>query len=679
MWNAYEEEYSIEKNVVGAVFPVTIKKAPRPTQYRTIANYNKSNRKFPYYDDSFIQEMESKWGTEEYIEFVKGEYERIKNGFFFYNGNRLEWITGAHYFFLQYWKLEATDKKTGRKTISRPDFRDANRDVFYAIDYVMKSKNALGLVWFGARRHSKTAIMLANGYLDTVTYVGQQMSIQSKADTDARKMFLKLITSWKKLPRWMKPRDTGATDVKKVLEFSNPKKRQDIDHREYEEVLNSYIEWVGAGEATLDGVFRSIIICDEIGKTDKQIDVYDRHQINRYCVMDGAEIVGKVFAITTVEDMSKYGSDKAIKLWDDSDYSERDNDSGRTKSGLLQLFLPASYGYAGSVNGESFMDEHGYSLQEKAREAIKKEVKRYHGADRQNISRKLPLTINDATQNSSIHKNAYDSRRLFSQKLYNDRLKYRETLYTTGELIWNGGFANGVIFHPQAGGRFLISIHPSDQDKNAYTIINGQKQPTRNFFRIGIDPFDHEGVEKGSKGAAVVWMRDYWRETTKPFSPVAIYNFRQRDPYEFYEDMAKLAMYFSAMVLVENNKPGVINWFKANGLQGYTMFSPLENDPQKRSRIIRSNSRGLNMTSAKNRSALMSLTQSYINDHVGMKKDGSMGFVPFNHLLADWANFDTKNWTPHDLAVAAGVGLIAWQEPEVRSSISNFTEEDWGF
>jgi hypothetical protein len=679
MWGEYKEEYSIEDNVKGSIFPHTIKRPPKPSSYRGIANYFKSERFFPYYTDEFIKEMESKFGTDEYIKFVKEEYKRILNGFFFYNGNKLEYITGAHYFFLQYWKLEATDEKTGRKTIARPRFRDSNRDVFYAVDHVMKDSNALGLIWFGARRSSKTAIMLSSGYIDTATHVGQQMSIQSKADADARKMFAKLITSWKKLPIWLKPRDTGATDVKKILEFSNPKSKQEVEAREYKEVLNSFIDWVGAGEATLDGVFRSIIICDEIGKTDKQIDIYDRHQINRYCVMDNAQIVGKIFAITTVEDMNKYGSAGAVKLWNDSDYSKRDNETGRTKSGLLQLFLPASYGYSGSINGESFMDEHGYSLQDKAEKRIRNERKQYTGSDKQNIARKFPLVIEDATQNTNLHKNAYNTQNLYKQRIFNSVQKKHKTLYTTGELVWENGLGSKVVFHPQSGGKFRLAIHPAEQDKNAYTKQNGHLQPTRTFFRIGVDPFDHEGVERGSKGAAVVWMKDYWKESTKPFSPVAMYNHRQNDPYEFYEDMAKLAMYYSAMVLVENNKPGVINWFKANGMQGYIMFDPLENDPQARSRLIRNNKRGINMTSIKNRSALMSFTQSYISDRVGLLDDGSMGYVPFDAILADWANFDTRNWTPHDIAVAAGIGILAWQEPIIDSGLSKFDASDWGF
>jgi len=54
-------------------------------------------------------------------DFVVSELERINHGFFFFNRGELTYITGVHYFYLQYYTLEDGNA---------PDYRDADRKWF---------------------------------------------------------------------------------------------------------------------------------------------------------------------------------------------------------------------------------------------------------------------------------------------------------------------------------------------------------------------------------------------------------------------------------------------------------------------------------------------------------------------------------------------------------------------
>ena len=49
----------------------------------------------------------------------------------------------------------------------------------------------------------------------------------------------------------------------------------------------------------------------------------------------------------------------------------------------------------------------------------------------------------------------------------------------------------------------------------------------------------------------------------------------------------------------------------------------------------------------------------YIQDHVGMKQDGTFGDCYFNELLNDWASFDINNRTKHDASISSGLAVMA--------------------
>ena len=49
----------------------------------------------------------------------------------------------------------------------------------------------------------------------------------------------------------------------------------------------------------------------------------------------------------------------------------------------------------------------------------------------------------------------------------------------------------------------------------------------------------------------------------------------------------------------------------------------------------------------------------YIQDHVGMKQDGTFGNVYFNKLLNDWAKFDINKRTKFDATISSGLAIMA--------------------
>ena len=49
----------------------------------------------------------------------------------------------------------------------------------------------------------------------------------------------------------------------------------------------------------------------------------------------------------------------------------------------------------------------------------------------------------------------------------------------------------------------------------------------------------------------------------------------------------------------------------------------------------------------------------YIQDHVGIKQDGTLGDLYFNTLLNDWARFDINKRTKFDATISSGLAIMA--------------------
>jgi hypothetical protein len=51
--------------------------------------------------------------------------------------------------------------------------------------------------------------------------------------------------------------------------------------------------------------------------------------------------------------------------------------------------------------------------------------------------------------------------------------------------------------------------------------------------------------------------------------------------------------------------------------------------------------------------------EMYIQDHVGMKQDGTFGDLYFNALLNDWSKFDINKRTKYDASISSGLAIMA--------------------
>lgn len=679
-WQHFELHYDVRDDVPDAVADRLEFTRPEPPENpRYIDGYNlpRDKQKFIYYTKKEKQAWEERMDDshiyhDKFLEFHEQEWLRRRDGYWFFNGGRLEYITGSHYMFLQYWMIPV--EQNGRNITSNANFRDVHRTLFYALDVAKKDKRCYGLLYYSMRRSGKTEIGVADGFFDTTAHREQKMSIQSKTEKDGKGVFRKLVSGWKNVPSFFKPRDNKDSDPQNIMMFKETKSNSEVSDREYSDsFLNGFIRFDSSKESALDGEFFSYIINDEVGKAPKGLDINERWNINKECLALGTRIVGFGYVTSTIEDFEKFAAKEAETLWKRSDpINKVDPILDRTDSGLYRLFLPSYYGYIGEDgSNESFMDEWGYSDIRRSHQYIDSMYKFKKGKDLLSFRRKYPITIDDSFALTDSGNN-FSKERLFAQKAYNKLLT--KAVVRRGNFEWDKGIKNTtVVFYPDAEGRWEVSWMPPDNDRNKYETRMGTKWPTRDFGRMGVDPFDASYTrDEGSKGAAVTIVNN---NTIGKGAVVCTYLHRQNYAEDFFDDMVKQAVFYSTPVLIENNKTGLVEYFRMQKWNGFALKDPLEKDPKRRALP----KRGIPTTSADKIQQMLDSTQAFIYDHIGKNEvTGEHGWCPHDALLDECIRFEPDNRTKYDLTMALLMATTAFRNQEQKLKVKRHAKiSDW--
>jgi len=622
---------------------------PDPPDVGDVFNFGleKDDRKFPLHDRDIIDTL----SESELIEFVAEEQRRLDEGIHFYNGDQLEYVTGKHYFMLQWWIIPSVNDGT----YTTPDFIDAQRDAFYHWDCTENDKDSLGSVWGTCRRFGKTSLATSICYTIAMMLEGAKCSIQSKTNKDAIEIFLKIQESWQRLPDFFKPIDTGETKRSNAIYFTAPQKKSSKgETKEYQYVLDSWIKPFPANNMAQDGLGFRFGYYDEEGKVEKGVaEVDERWEVNSKCFMSRDKVVGKSLHTTTVEDMERFGGARFKKIWDNSNVKTLDPLLGRTISGLRKLFIPADYGYK--------VDEWGYSDREYARRFHEAEMARLSGSELISYRRKYPLRESDMWLMESTA-SPWALAKIQQQSQYNeDEGIYAEN--RRGNFYWKNGEENEVGFQEdKENGRWTVAWMPPTEDRNQYRISEYGREPTREHVRIGIDPTNLKApvVGSGSDNAAYAVL-DIGYMGNKTPKAVCEYLYRQDHPTDFAEDMIMMAVFYSARVFVENNAGSVlIRHFENKRCEEYLMYNELEKDQKKKFK-----ERGFyNATNGGIRENLVNVTRAHIVDDIGyieVDQTGSpsYGSMPFPNLIEDLQDFEVDNWTPYDATVAYMIAILA--------------------
>jgi len=608
---------------------------------------------------------------EQWYDYIDEEFKRRSNGYWFFNNGKPTYITGTHYMYLQWSKID----------IGAPDYREANRLFFIFWEACKADSRCYGMCYLKNRRSGFSFMSSAELVNQATISSDARFGILSKSGADAKKMFTdKVVPISVNYPFFFKPIQDGMDRPKTELAYRVPAskltRRKLDDNVKLAELkgLDTTIDWKNTGDNSYDGEKLKILAHDESGKWERPDNILNNWRVTKTTLRLGRRIVGKCMMGSTSNALDK-GGNNFKKLYTNSDVRKR-NKNGQTSSGLYSLFIPMEWNY------EGFMDTFGSPVfttpknKTVGRDGVEITVgviehwdNEVDGlkSDQDSLNeyyRQFPRTeahaFRDETKNS-----LFNLTRIYQQIDYNEELN-NLTAVTKGSFMWENGIKDTkVVFVPNKDGRFLISWVPNKNLQNQVIIRNGIKYPANEHVgAFGLDSYDISGTVdgKGSNGS-LHGLTKFSMEDAPPNHFFLEYIARPQTAEIFFEEILMSLVFYSMPILAENNKPRFLYYLKRRGYRGFSM-----NRPDKIWNKLSTTEKeigGIPNSSEDIKQSHAAAIESYIEVHVGELENG-YGDMYLQKTLEDWAQFDINNRTKHDASISSGLAIMACNKNKYR-------------
>ena len=631
---------------------------------------------------------------EQWYDYIDEEFKRRDEGFWFMNNSKPTYITGSHYMYLQWSKID----------VGAPDFREANRLFFIFWEACKADNRCYGMCYLKNRRSGFSFMSSAETVNLATISSDARYGILSKSGADAKKMFTdKVVPISVNYPFFFKPIQDGMDRPKSELAYRVPASkftRKKITANEKQEELvglDTTIDWKNTGDNSYDGEKLNLLVHDESGKWERPDNILNNWRVTKTCLRLGARIVGKCMMGSTSNSLDK-GGNNFKKLYNDSDVRSR-NKNGQTKSGLYSLFMPMEWNFEGFIDeygqptfnnpSDDVYGPHGELIDVGVIDHWQNEVEGLkNDQDALNeFYRQFPRTeehaFRDETKNS-----IFNLVKIYEQIDYNEGVT-SSAVINTGNFQWaNGVKDTHVIFHPNPQGRFKISWTPQPHLQNKLIIKNGIKYPgNEHMGAFGCDSYDISGTVDG-RGAngSLHGLTKFSMEDAPANAFFLEYIARPQTAEMFFEDVLMALVFYGMPLLAENNKPRLLYYLRRRGYRGFSM-----NRPDKTWNKLSTAEKevgGIPNSSEDIKQAHAAAIEMYINDHVGHIENGRYGSMYFNDTLNDWAKFDINRRTKFDASISSGLAIMGCnrhlyapnakiEKPKVNINIARYKNDGY--
>ena len=601
---------------------------------------------------------------EEWYEFIDQEFKRREQGFWFINKDKPTYITGTHFIYLQYSKID----------VGKPDFRESNRLFFIFWEACKADSRCYGMSYLKNRRSGFSFMASAETVNMATISSDARFGILSKSGADAKKMFTdKVVPISVNYPFFFKPIQDGMDRPKTEIAYRVPASkltRRSITETVRPESLNGLdttVDWKNTGDNAYDGEKLKLLVHDESGKWERPNNILNNWRVTKTCLRLGSRIIGKCMMGSTSNALDKGGANFK-KLYNSSDVTKR-NSNGQTSSGLYSLFIPMEWNY------EGYIDSYGFPVFENPKEKVvdtfgdeikigvlqywKNEVEGLRD-DQDGLNefyRQFPRTTEHAFRDEA-KESLFNLTKIYEQIDHNADLNNIASV-TIGSFQWENGVKDSkVIFMPNRDGNFRISWVPPYNLQNRVIVKNGTKYPGNDHCgAFGCDSYDISGTVdgRGSNGS-LHGLTKFSMEDVPPNQFFLEYIARPQTAEIFFEDVLMACVFYGMPLLCENNKPRLLYHFKRRGYRGFSMNRP--DKVWNKLSVTEKDIGGIPNSSEDIKQAHASAIETYINTSVGSTENG-FGDMYFQRTLEDWARFNINNRTKHDASISSGLALMA--------------------
>ena len=608
----------------------------------------------------YPEEFQEKW-----YDYIEKEFEKREHGLWFVNKGKPTYITGSHYMYLQWSKID----------VGQPDFRESNRLLYLFWEACKADVRCFGMCYLKNRRSGFS--FMASGETANLATISadSRFGVLSKTGPDAKKMFTdKIVPISVNYPFFFKPIQDGMDRPKTELAYRVPASkltRRKISSNEEEEDfegLDTTIDWKNTGDNAYDGEKLKLLVHDESGKWERPNNILNNWRVTKTCLRLGSRVIGKCMMGSTSNALDKGGSNFK-KLYYDSDVTRR-NSNGQTASGLYSLFIPMEWNYEGYIDsyGMPVFDTPEKPIKDLNGDLIEKGVIEYWENEVNGLKddqdglnefyRQFPRTEQHAFRDEA-KQSLFNLTKIYQQIDHNEGMK-TSSLVTTGNFQWENGIKDSkVMFSPNRNGRFKVSWIPPLHLQNRIVVKNGVKYPgNEHLGAFGCDPYDISGTvdNKGSKGS-LHGLTKFSMEDAPSNMFIVEYIARPQTAEIFFEDVLMSLVFYGMPVLAENNKPRLLYYLKNRGYRGFSMNRP--DKSYTKLSVTEREIGGIPNSSEDIKQAHAAAIETYIEELVGVLGDDEMGDMYFQRTLEDWARFNINNRTAHDASISSGLALMA--------------------
>jgi len=638
--------------------------------------------------------------------YRRREWHRRIYGVWFYNDGVPTYLTGSHYFYLNWSKFDHKEND------GYPFYYEFSRDNFYIRSWCEQNPKSLGYIFIASRGSGKTSEEISTIINRATMYHNHRAALQSNDfELGAKGVLIqaKTVPLFNALPKFFKPEYAHGTNAQLELVFRRRSIRGEksvtLEFGPDQELMSTIFA-VPPGEKVLDKETLGDLLEDEVGKVDpkKVADVYVRHETNLKTVFRNHRKIGLIRKTTTVEEMD-CGGDECYKIWKDSDSKIIDG-NGYTTSKIHRHLISAldtdttldDYIDSAKKNWGAPCDKFGRIDKQISglkikndREAVKHDLKKLSSRMRKSPINETEAFIKD--QSKSIF-----NIQILSNRLNQIRNEMTNPPYTKGNLYWLKEKFGPVGFAPDDhAGRFNWAWFPDEftgsKNPDNWKILNnvgreyGYNKRGKavhfhvpknvNQIKIATDPIQFSRtVDPRASKSSIHGFRmydsnvDYGKEKKNWTSHNFIFEYvnRPEDPEIYCEDLAMACFFLGAKVLPERNIKTINTYFEQNNLDRFLAYP---ND------FV--DGIGLDVQGDSTDAGFSSTTEvineytskliTFINEH-GHR-------MPFDVTIEDWLNFDPNKVTKHDPTVSSGFALIhAWkihkEEVVLESNIGDY-------
>lgn len=542
--------------------------------------------------------------TVEQEEYAKEEVRRCKQGFYFMNNGVLTYITGKHYFYLQWWKLEDD---------IYPDYRDTDRRYFLFLNYWEQVLWCLGIVRGKKRREGASSQATSNLIYECIFFKNSICGLVSKTDTDGKKTFSNMVAfGYRMLPVFLKPSQLNNKDSVSELVFAHKtvstkdgKGRtinNDTGHR-------SSVDFRAPGKNAYDSGRLSRGLFDEGGKWAVENPFSTFIGIVSKTMVKGAKRVGFMECPSTINEMTKSGGAEYKKVWNNADQFKHT----RTPNRLVRYFTPAYDGYLGFIDryGMSVIDapnEYQYKylvdnfvgIGDLTEEDIRLGAKKYLESKRE------PLEGTDLEE--EIRMNPFDEKEMFLyagfgcafnavniQSQINELEQtpvFLRQIRTIEKIIKKPDLFGKIIEREEVsmmddklkGGLFVLE---KPNKENNWRERGGIFEPLNtSMYQIGVDTTQNERIAiNGSHPRIIVFKKSCIVDGKEMgLYPVAMWISPTRLDIHFDEEVLKLCKWYGCRANYENDRrTDFISYFKRQNCERFLTWTPtIFRNPAKR-------------------------------------------------------------------------------------------------